>query len=194
MQKVDASRSLLLERMPPVLNIQLARYVFDMATFSKKKLATKVKLPRTLDVPIKPPQDDNDTTSTAKYTLCAVQNHRGTSAHGGHYIADVLDWTTGVWYEFNDKEVSVLEEGPQSSFEPNSNAKGKGKKEVSGSANAYNLFYVEQGYLSQQSNIELRRSLERIEKNTSHGIGNGSEDVLSLIDIERVKQYRCQKE
>ena len=99
-----------------------------------------------------------------------------------------------MWYEFNDKEVSVLEEGPQSSFEPNSNAKGKGKKEVSGSANAYNLFYVEQGYLSQQSNIELRRSLERIKKNTSHGIGNGSEDVLSLIDIERVKQYRCQKE
>ena len=193
MEKVDASRSLLLERMPPVLNIQLARYVFDMKTFSKKKLTTKVKLPRTLDVPIKPSQDDNDTTSTAKYTLCAVQNHIGTSANGGHYIADVLDWTTGVWYEFNDEDVSVLEEGPGSSFEPNSKAKGKGKK-VSGSADAYNLFYVEQGYLSQQSNIELRRSLQRIKNNTSHGIGNGSEDVLSSTDIQRVERYRCEKE
>ena len=189
MQKVDAFRSLLLEQMPPVLNIQLARYVFDIATSSKKKLKTKVKLPRTLDVPIKPPHDDNDTTSTAKYILCAVQNHIGTSSERGHYIADVLDWTTGVWYAFNDEVVYVLEEGPESSFEPNSNTKGTGKK-VSGSAVAYNLFYVEKGYLSQESKIEVKGCVERIKNNTSHDTGSGSDDVLSLTD----KRRRGQKE
>ena len=194
MQKVDASRSFVLEKMPPVLNIHLARYVFDMATFSKKKLATKVKLPRTLDVPIKPAQDGDTTNTTAKYILCAVQNHLGTSAHGGHYIADVMDWTTGVWYEFNDEEVSVLEEGPTSSFEPNasnSSAKGKGNK-VSGSTDAYNLFYVEQSYLSQQSGIELKSTCERIENN-SHAMDDG-DDVLTSIDVQRVERYKCEKE
>jgi ubiquitin carboxyl-terminal hydrolase 48 len=193
MQKVDASRSLVLERIPPVLNIQLARYVFDMATFSKKKLATKVKLPRTLVVPTKLIQNDNaatTTTTTSKYILCAVQNHLGTSAHGGHYIADVMDWTTGVWYEFNDEDVSTLEQGPKSSFEPNesnSSAKCKGDK-IDGSTDAYNLFYVEQSYLSQQSRIELKTTSKRIED------GLYGDDILTSIDVQRTERYNCEKE
>ena len=113
-----------------------------MATFSKKKLATKVKLPRTLTVPTKQTDDGTRNDTTANYILCAVQNHLGTSAHGGHYTADVLDWTTGVWYGFNDEEVSVLEDGPESSFHSSSETDKNGK--VVGSADAYNLFYVEE--------------------------------------------------
>ena len=53
----------------------------------------------------------------AKYVLCAVQNHLGNLAHVGHYIANVLDWKTGVWYELNDEDVNILDSGPLSSFE-----------------------------------------------------------------------------
>lgn len=193
-KKVDASRSLVLEKIPPVLNIQLARYVFDMATFSKKKLATKVKLPQTLAVPTKQAGEGGSAIRTANYILCAVQNHLGTSAHGGHYIADVVDWTTGVWYEFNDEEVSVLEKGPKSSFEPNaSNTSAKGKvAKVDGSTDAYNLFYVEQSYLSQQSRTELKSTVGRIQNNM-HAIDSG-DDILASIDVQRVERYKCEKE
>ena len=191
-KKTDASRSLVLEQIPPVLNIQLARYVFDMATFSKKKLATKVKLPRTLTVPTKQADKSGSKNTTAKYILCAVQNHLGTSAHGGHYIADVLDWTTGVWYEFNDEEVSVLEEGPESSFDPNSaDDEGKNAK-VEGSADAYNLFYVEQNYLSQQSVNQLESVVDRI-RNKERATDNG-DDILASIDLQRVERYKCEEE
>eukprot|EP00985_Skeletonema_marinoi_P021097 scaffold12780_cov145-Skeletonema_marinoi.AAC.7 len=189
-KKADASRSLVLETIPPVLNIQLARYVFDMATFSKKKLATKVKLPRTLTVPTKQADEDGNNDTTANYVLCAVQNHLGTSAHGGHYIADVLDWTTGVWYEFNDEEVSVLEEGPTSSFDPNSNnssKKGKSAK-VDGSTDAYNLFYVEQNYLSQQSNIQLKSTVDRIDNKVQVNVSG--DDILTSIDVQRVERHQ----
>ena len=190
-KKTDASRSLVLEQIPPVLNIQLARYVFDMATFSKKKLATKVKLPRTLTVPTKQADKSSSKNTTAKYILCAIQNHLGTSAHGGHYIADVLDWTTGVWYEFNDEEVSVLEEGPESSFDPDSDDEGKNSK-VEGSADAYNLFYVEQNYLSQQSVNQLESAVDRI-RNKERAVDNG-DDILASIDLQRVERYKCEKE
>ena len=189
-KKADASRSLVLEQIPPVLNIQLARYVFDMATFSKKKLATKVKLPRTLTVPTKQADDGNSNDTTAKYILCAVQNHHGTSAHGGHYTADVLDWTTGVWYEFNDEEVSVLEEGPESSFDSSADTDKNAK--VVGSADAYNLFYVEEKYLSQQSIIQLQSAVDRIH-NIVQTIDNG-DDILASIDVQRVERYECEKE
>ncbi len=189
-KKTDASRSLVLDQIPPVLNIQLARYVFDMATFSKKKLATKVKLPRTLTVPTKQAGDGNRNDTTANYILCAVQNHLGTSANGGHYTADVLDWTTGVWYEFNDEEVSVLEDGPESSFDCSSESDKNAK--VVGSADAYNLFYVKEKYLSQQSIIQLESAVGRI-RNRVRTIDNG-DDILASIDVQRVERYKCEKE
>ena len=164
-----------------------------MATFSKKKLATKVRLPRTLTVPTKQADNGDSNHTTAKYILCAVQNHLGTSAHGGHYIADVLDWTTGVWYEFNDEEVSVLEEGPKSSFDPNPSNSSEDKIfKVEGSADAYNLFYVEQNYLSRQSVIQLESAIHRI-RNRERAIDNG-DDILASIDVQRVERYKCEKE
>ena len=47
-----------------------------------------------------------------KYILVAVQNHPGNSAHEGHYVANAMDWNTGVWFEFNDEDVDVLSDGP----------------------------------------------------------------------------------
>lgn len=94
----------------------------------------------------------------ANYVLCAVQNHLGISAHGGHYVANVLDWTTGVWYEFNDEQISILEGGPASTFDPSGkdNENSESQKKISGSQDAYNLLYVERGYLATQCKIELR--------------------------------------
>ena len=40
----DATREVKLESLPPVLNIQLLRFVYDLKTFTKKKLKTKIKV------------------------------------------------------------------------------------------------------------------------------------------------------
>ena len=48
--KQDAVRETSISSAPPVLNVQLSRYVFDMKTYTKKKLNDRVLLPRKLEV------------------------------------------------------------------------------------------------------------------------------------------------
>lgn len=50
--KCDASREFHLRNVPPVLNIQLSRYIFDMKTFMKRKTMDKVLLPLNVMVPV----------------------------------------------------------------------------------------------------------------------------------------------
>lgn len=78
--KQDAKRALSFEKLPPVLNVQLSRYVFDRATLMKKKLGNKVLLPLELSV------QGKDRVRKAghvehRYLLAAVMRHQGTSAY-----------------------------------------------------------------------------------------------------------------
>ncbi|KAL7543867.1 hypothetical protein ACHAXR_013239 [Thalassiosira sp. AJA248-18] len=188
-KKCDATRRMEFAKLPPVLNIQLARYVFDRETLSKRKLTTKVLLPKSLEIP------GSSTNKRARYLLCSVQNHLGNSAHGGHYVADVMDWATGTWYEFNDENVAILEDGPKSSFDPseidnNGELKQNGKQcKVSGSADAYNLFYVEQSYLSKHCKNEFRHFME-IEASPVPNILSGNiVDILASVKVQRRERY-----
>ena len=193
-KKNDAVRSLVFERLPPVLNLQLARYVFDYESYNKKKISTKVLLPRTLEVS-RASSNSNDDKSV--YILCAVQNHLGTSAHGGHYVAECLDWMTGLWYEFNDDEVKLLENGPGSSFGEQEaivgNGEGKKKAKVNGSADAFQLYYVEQSYLSRECQSELQRFEARQRAKDSISSEEKS-DTISSIEVQRQEQYQIEGE
>jgi ubiquitin C-terminal hydrolase len=108
--KRDALRNVKFTELPPLLNVQLSRFVFDRKKFAKKKLNEKVLLPRVLTVPIK------GKSVHSKYILCAVMKHRETLAYQGHYIAEAMDWQSGTWFVFNDELVSVLDDGPSCSF------------------------------------------------------------------------------
>jgi ubiquitin carboxyl-terminal hydrolase 48 len=181
-KKCDATRSPKFENLPPVLNLQLNRYVFDMKTFSKQKLTTKVLLPHLLEVPL------GDTKKT--YTLVAVQYHLGTSAHGGHYVCNALDWNTGVWFEFNDEDVEVLESGPLSAFQPKTSNVTNGDKNgrrISGSADAYNLLYVEKGYMSSQSLSDLCLKEDMLSSSIDC-------DIYQEHYIKRQEQYKVEQE
>jgi ubiquitin carboxyl-terminal hydrolase 48 len=48
--KQDATRGLRLKELPPVLNLQLNRFIFDMQTGNKKKLNSFVQFPEELDM------------------------------------------------------------------------------------------------------------------------------------------------
>ncbi|GFH52133.1 hypothetical protein CTEN210_08609 [Chaetoceros tenuissimus] len=135
----DAKRSHFLSELPLVLNLQLARYIFDMKNFRKQKILSKILLPKSLELDVKG-------TCNVKYILCAIQNHKGGSAHTGHYIAEVMDWSTGSWYEFDDDKVSFLEYGPKSTYDPIEARESKVKLK-GGTPDAYNLFYVQESCL-----------------------------------------------
>ena len=138
--KQDATRTVLIESSPPVLNLQLSRYVFDRKKFVKKKLLDKVVLPRELAIP-------GDST---RYVLCAVMNHKGTSAYRGHYVAEAMDWQTGIWFEFNDDEVSVLSDGPTCSYNvAKQNGSSTTHRKGSGSQDVYNMYYVQESFMAE---------------------------------------------
>eukprot|EP01102_Stenamoeba_stenopodia_P007742 TRINITY_DN2180_c0_g5_i1.p1 TRINITY_DN2180_c0_g5~~TRINITY_DN2180_c0_g5_i1.p1 ORF type:complete len:1240 (-),score=274.83 TRINITY_DN2180_c0_g5_i1:11-3730(-) len=102
-KKQDATRHIALLQLPEVLNIQLMRFVYDMKTFTKRKLRTSISFPETLDVG--PYLDDK---KSQVYQLAAVLIHSGPSAYGGHYTAQIRDEKTGVWWRYDDDKVSEV--------------------------------------------------------------------------------------
>jgi ubiquitin carboxyl-terminal hydrolase 48 len=83
----DATREVQLESLPPILNIQFLRFVYDLKSFTKKKLKTKVKFTKTLDFNGIAQGDSEDLI----YDLHAVLLHRGQSANSGHYVIRVYN-------------------------------------------------------------------------------------------------------
>lgn len=168
-ERISAERRVTFSNLPPVLNIQLARYVFDLKTFRKKKLMDKILLPRTLYIE----KNDNEKHS---YLLYAVQNHKGSSAYSGHYITEVMDWFTGIWFEFDDEKVKMQDQGPSSSYDPQISGRPK-----EGTSDAYNLFYVDTAFLKKTMNsVTLMPSEE--------------DNVINEILLERENRFNLQKE
>uniref|UniRef100_A0A3P9GZH0 Ubiquitin carboxyl-terminal hydrolase 48 n=1 Tax=Oryzias latipes TaxID=8090 RepID=A0A3P9GZH0_ORYLA len=99
--KQSATRRIKLHSLPPTLNLQLMRFVFDRQTGHKKKLNTFISFPEQLDM--------EPFLEKSVYELSAVLIHRGISAYSGHYIAHVKDALTGDWYKFNDEEIEKME-------------------------------------------------------------------------------------
>ena len=170
----DAERAVSLDSAPPVLNIQLARYIFDLKTFRKRKLMNKILLPKWLH--LKTTSGD----TSVKYLLYAVQNHRGSSAYTGHYVAEVMDWTTGTWFEYDDDKVSLLKHGPHNSYDPDPDRTTRLK---GGTSDAYNLFYVEESY--------LRKSVRKFYDNTSPSPATG---IVGMVSKDRRCSFALQKE
>eukprot|EP00977_Amphora_coffeiformis_P027969 scaffold34674_cov171-Amphora_coffeaeformis.AAC.10 len=154
--KQDACRRVRFEKVPPILNVQLSRYIFDIKTLNKKKVSEKVLLP--LELHVESEREGTGQSAKHRYVLCAVMVHKGKSAYSGHYIAQAVNWVTGCWFEFNDTHVKLLKGGPECSFDPTTEG-GMLKKGVSGSQDAYNLYYVEESFLA-QSIVERIQSLE----------------------------------
>ena len=213
--KCDAIRSVSLSELPPVLNILLARYVFDRLTFMKKKLSDRILLPRTLMVPrklnITNGGKDLDEIKDEVYVLCAIQNHRGASAYGGHYVAEAMDWTTGVWYDYNDEDVTLLPNGPNCSYIPASSddgsasstpapapmaasAGGKIKRTapLRGSSDAYSLFYVERSFLAKTAARHILCSSPKLR--TSPDPRNVEANAITRMTQQREETYRLMNE
>jgi ubiquitin carboxyl-terminal hydrolase 48 len=110
-QKSDATRTVYLENLPPVLNLQLMRFIYDAATHTKKKLHTIVEIPKILEFQLMASSGSGCATTVA-YELSGIVSHFGENTHSGHYIAELRDEVTGAWYKFNDKAVELMKHSP----------------------------------------------------------------------------------
>ena len=115
--------------------------------------------------------------------------------------ADVMDWSTGVWFEFNDEDVAVLQDGPTAGFHldqrhgsmPNNDNPQKN----SGSADAYNLFYVDKDYLSTSVQSEMIRCDQGDSISTFSADIETTEtenDIYQLYSKMRMDMYRLEQE
>lgn len=130
-QARSAHRKIILKSLPPTLNLQLLRFVYDVQKNVRQKLNSYIIFPEILDMnpyfkdstrprgtsfdnlylingsPTMKPQSEKSNI----YILSAVLIHRGSSPHSGHYIAHIKDRVSKDWYKFNDDSVEKI--GPQ---------------------------------------------------------------------------------
>ena len=92
--KHDATRQMALLTLPPVLTLQLLRFVYDLATGTKKKVNAAVRFPARIDLSqFVDPDERTGDASEYEYQLTAVLMHTGSSANTGHYTARILEQT-----------------------------------------------------------------------------------------------------
>ena len=156
--KVDAQKGLHFHTLPPVLTIQLKRFVFDFNLMQRTKLQHRVSFPQMIDMSAYMPAGGG---GALIYDLFAVLMHSGT-ANGGHYYSYIRAFND-QFLEFNDTNVYTL---PANAWEQ---AYGGGR-----GACAYMLIYR-----SRELEMESGGAL-------AGGLGVGSEErLVSLEELER---------
>lgn len=105
--KQSATRGIVLTKLPPTLNLQLLRFVYDRTQNVRRKLNCSIGFPEVLDMASYFPSGNNG--SKVVYRLRAVLQHFGKSAHSGHYVAQIKDVKKNLWFKFNDESVVQLD-------------------------------------------------------------------------------------
>jgi hypothetical protein len=125
-----------------------------------------------------------------KYTLCAVMRHQGTSAYAGHYVAEAMDWLTGQWFEFNDETGKLLSDGPSCSYDPDENeTTDKKTTMLSGSQDAYNMYYVDEKFLAQNALDEVSRRASHCAAGNNYRNSETINNVLAEVSEQRNEKY-----
>lgn len=157
-QKRTANRTMKLSSFPPVLNLQLLRFVYDRASGYKKKLSTKIKFSEVLD--LSKFKHGNDTQPKPIYHLGAVLMHVGKTAYSGHYMAQIKNFQNNEWFNFNDEVITKLKKKQQlGSIEDETDSKSSQPEDLTqtdqncgktfSTANAYLLVYYRADFLLQ---------------------------------------------
>ncbi len=110
-RQVDASRSLSLESLPPVLVLHLKRFVYDETGCQKE--SKSVDFPIDLEIPREILSANSRNKYHAKrkqYKLFAVVYHNGCEATKGHYVTDVYHSGLASWLRCDDSTVHSISE------------------------------------------------------------------------------------
>jgi ubiquitin carboxyl-terminal hydrolase 48 len=110
----DATRQIAIRQLPPVLCLQLLRFVYDPFKDAKKKVSDPIIFPELLDTSsfVFGPASAHSSNAPSgqaphTYRLTAVLMHSGASAHSGHYTARILEQSPAArWLTVNDELVT----------------------------------------------------------------------------------------
>ncbi|KAL8293185.1 hypothetical protein RQP46_000879 [Phenoliferia psychrophenolica] len=128
----DATRFCTLTSIPPVLHFSLLRFQYNLKEQARKKSQFAISYPLALDMGEFLPKDPNGRQPQVWYDLKGVLMHKGTSAHHGHYVAQVHDGSKGKWYLFDDETVTSIEDLNAPSAYDNENEDEQPKKQAKG--------------------------------------------------------------
>jgi len=104
-QEVEATRSLSLEELPPVLILHLKRFVYDAATGGVQKVMKAVNFGVELEINKAMLSAECRSATTARhrqYKLFSVVCHNGREATKGHYVTDVFHPGYSAWLHCDD--------------------------------------------------------------------------------------------
>ncbi|GMH94903.1 hypothetical protein TrST_g7764 [Triparma strigata] len=182
--KQTAKKATEVNEPPNVLNLQLLRYVYDMTTWTKKKIKSKIKLNKTIEIPVK---NENEEPRMETYVLASVLNHIGNSAYQGHYICEAMDWSTGVWWKYNDELVNFIGNGPKHVAEETEAEVMAGSAETGGSPMEIDLTVD----VDDAKNKRAKKNGKGRKKTTAAA---GSEDAYMLVYVKKSfleKESQC---
>eukprot|EP00929_Paragymnodinium_shiwhaense_P086804 TRINITY_DN4722_c0_g1_i1.p1 TRINITY_DN4722_c0_g1~~TRINITY_DN4722_c0_g1_i1.p1 ORF type:complete len:1338 (-),score=356.76 TRINITY_DN4722_c0_g1_i1:238-4086(-) len=100
--KQRANKGIRFVTFPPVLNLQLKRFHFDLEKMDMVKLNTRFEFPRRLDL-------SNFAQDAGTYLLHAVVVHSG-DVNSGHYYAHIRPTLENIWFKFDDDTVTPCSE------------------------------------------------------------------------------------
>ncbi|BGP54011.1 hypothetical protein JCM8202v2_001583 [Rhodotorula sphaerocarpa] len=109
-RKQDAERYQKLTSLPPVLHFSILRFVFDLETLERRKSQHAISYPLQIDMGKYVAPDAQGRQRSIWYDLKGVLMHKGTSAHHGHYVAQVYDESRSKWFLFDDETVSPVDD------------------------------------------------------------------------------------
>jgi len=85
-EKTDTMKGVLLQKLPPILTIDLNRFDFDYNTFQRVKVNDRFEYPLELNLSGFLDPESVETPDSCEYELKSVIIHRG-GAYAGHYHA-----------------------------------------------------------------------------------------------------------
>jgi ubiquitin carboxyl-terminal hydrolase 48 len=146
-----------LDQLPPVLNLQLLRFVYDRNSGYKKKLSTKIKFSEQIDL-----KQFNQQEQTI-YHLGAILMHCGKTAYSGHYMAQIKNLQTNKWFQFNDEVISELKKKQllgcteDETDKQNQQSQDEKQSKIFSTSNAYLLVYYRSDLFQQMKLIDTSK-------------------------------------
>ncbi|OUM70453.1 hypothetical protein PIROE2DRAFT_68396 [Piromyces sp. E2] len=136
----DARKGVIFESLPPVLQLQLKRFEYDIERDAMVKINDRFEFPDRVDLS-KYLSKDADKSIKYIYRLHSVLVHSG-DLHGGHYCAFIQPKLDGKWFKFDDDR--VVPASKDSVFEDNfgRSAQDNERNMKTRITNAYMLAYI----------------------------------------------------
>lgn len=106
-QMVKAGKQMTVFELPLMMTVHLKRFAFDLERGYMRKIMTKVKYPKTLEMAPYVSKEVN--IERAPYDLYAVLVHHGYGCDSGHYYAYVKS-PAGKWYLADDDLITPVSE------------------------------------------------------------------------------------